>query len=330
MLIQLRPGADPKTARNALHALGLWVTPLVDGDGHVTAYTVEPLSPPVDPALIAAIPGVERLLRAPSPHPRLDAQAGRPIRIGRAVFGGPAPVLIAGPCSVDARDTLMAAAAAAAAAGATALRGGAYKPRTSPYSFHGHGPEGLTWLREAADAHDLIVVTEVLSEHDVTRVAEAADLVQIGSRNMQNFALLRAVGRAGRPVLLKRGMSATIEEWMLAAEHLLTAGAEAVVFCERGVRGFDPATRNLLDLAAVALLAHAHRQPVIADPSHATGRRDLVAPLALAARAAGACGVMVETHPDPTRALSDAPQAIDRDTLRHIGRGLGLVTEEKP
>lgn len=338
MLIQLRPDADPKATRAALQALGVWPTPLIDGDGRVTAFQLEPLSPAIDPALIAALPGIDRLLRAPSPHPRLDAQAGRPITIGRATFApppltGPAPhvtppVLIAGPCSVDAPDTVMAAAEAAAAAGATALRGGAYKPRTSPYSFHGHGPDGLTWLRTAADAHDLIVVTEILSELDVTRVADAADIVQVGSRNMHNYALLRAIGRATRPVLLKRGMAATIEEWMLAAEHLLTAGAPSVIFCERGVRGFDPSTRNLLDLGAVALLAHAHHQPVIADPSHATGRRDIIPPLALAARAAGACGVMIETHPDPTRALSDASQAIDRATLRHIGLGLGLVHEE--
>lgn len=323
--IQLRPDADPARARRALGALGLWTTPLLDADGRTIAYTVDPPSPPVDPAAVTALPDVARVLRAQSPHPRVDARADTPVTVRRAHFGGPDPVLIAGPCSVDAPDTIHAAAAHAAAAGATALRGGAYKPRTSPYAFDGHGPDALAWMRAAADAHDLAMITEVLSEHDVDCVAAAADVLQIGSRNMQNYALLRAAGQTGHPILLKRGMAATTDEWLLAGEHLLVHGAAAVIYCERGVRGFDPAARNLIDLGAVALLAHAHRQPVIVDPSHAAGRRDLIAPLARAALAAGACGVMIESHPDPTRALSDAPQATDPHTLRAIGAALGLT-----
>lgn len=329
MIIRLDADADAAQVQRALKALGLWFSPMTDPAGRVRALRVDAPSPPIDPARLADVPGVAEILAAQSPHPRVDAQAGRPVVVGRAVFGGDDPVLIAGPCSVDSPETVEAAAAAAASAGAVALRGGAYKPRTSPYAFHGHGPDALDWLRAAADAHGLIVVTEVLSERDVDAVAARADLLQIGSRNMQNFALLRAAGASGRPCLLKRGMAATVEEWLLAGEHLLSAGAAGVIFCERGVRGFDPQTRNLLDLAAVSLLAHVHRLPVIADPSHATGRRDLIAPLALAARAAGACGVMVETHPDPARALSDAAQALDAATLRRIGAGLGLVPAEE-
>ncbi len=325
MLIRLEPDAETAAVQGRLKALGLWFTPLADAAGRVCALRIDPPSPPIDPGRLRRLPGVAEVLVGASPHPRVDAQAGRVVTVRRAAFGGPAPVLIAGPCSVDAPDTVMAAAEAAAAAGATALRGGAFKPRTSPYSFDGHGVEALGWMRTAADRHGLAVITEVLSERDVERVAAHADVLQIGSRNMQNFALLRAAGAARVPCLLKRGMAATVEEWLLAGEHLLAHGAAAVIFCERGVRGFDPATRNLLDLAAVALLAHVHRQPVIADPSHATGRRDLIEPLALAARAAGAAGVMVEMHPDPARARSDAAQAIDRATLRRIGAGLGLV-----
>src|SRR5690606_8639796 len=197
------------------------------------------------------------------------------------------------------------------------LRGGAYKPRTSPYAFQGAGAPGLEWLREAADREGLLVVTEVLSEADAPAVAALADLVQVGARNMQNFALLRAVGATGALALLKRGPGATLEEWLLAAEHLLVAGARGVVFCERGVRGFDPSTRHALDVSGVALLA-AQGQPVVADPSHAAGRRDLVAPLARAALGAGAHGLLVEVHPDPSAARSDGPQARDRATGRAL------------
>jgi 3-deoxy-7-phosphoheptulonate synthase len=190
------------------------------------------------------------------------------------------------------------------------LRGSAYKPRSSPYAFQGHGAVALGWLRAAADRHRLAVVTEVLAAQDAARVAEVADLIQIGSRNMQNYPLLREVGRQKRPVLLKRGVAATIEEWLLSAEYCLLEGAPGVVFCERGVRAFDPSTRYLLDLGAVALLAHTLRLPVIVDPSHAAGRRDLIAPLARAGVAVGAHGVMVEIHDDPGGARSDGPQAL--------------------
>jgi len=252
-----------------------------------------------------------------SPHPRVDNQ-GPVVEVSGFRIGGDHLALMAGPCSVESEEQIFEMAARLATAGASFLRGGAYKPRTSPYAFQGHGSEALTWMRRAADAHGLRVVTEALSESDAGNVAWHADLVQIGSRNMQNYALLKAVGRTGKPVLLKRAMSATIEEWLLAGEYLLVHGASGVVFCERGIRGFDTETRNLLDLGAVALLSHVHHVPVIVDPSHATGRRDLIAPLARAALAAGAAGLMIETHDDPGKALSDGPQALRSEELAHL------------
>lgn len=310
MLVTLRPDADVRAVEAALKGLGQWTTRLRDADGTARGLRVEPHSAPASIEVLRALPGVADVWRAPSPHPRVDAQAGAAVPLP-----GGAPLLVAGPCSVESPEQALAAAALAAGAGATALRGGAFKPRSSPYAFDGHGRAALGWLRAAADAHGLAVVTEVLGEQHVEAVAAVADVLQVGSRNMQNFALLRALGAAGKPVLLKRGMAATVEEWLLAGEHLLTAGAGTVVFCERGVRGFDPETRNLLDLGAVALLKHAYRQPVLVDPSHAAGRRDLVVPLAAAALAAGADGVIVEVHPDPGAARSDGPQALDAAAL---------------
>jgi 3-deoxy-7-phosphoheptulonate synthase len=232
------------------------------------------------------------------------------------------PIWMCGPCSVESEGHARDVAAGVAALGAAFLRGGAFKPRTSPYAFQGVGPAGLAWLRRAADAHGLKVVTEALGEADVPAVAEHADMIQVGSRNMHNYALLKAIGRTGRPVLLKRGMAATVEEWLLSGEYLLLSGASGVVFCERGIRSFDPATRNLLDLGAVALLSHALRLPVVVDPSHAAGRRDLILPMARAALAAGAAGVMIETHDDPARALSDGPQALRLAELAAVVREL--------
>jgi 3-deoxy-7-phosphoheptulonate synthase len=251
------------------------------------------------------------------PDPLRTVALTQDVRFAPDVF-----VVIAGPCAVETRAQCLDTAAAVAAAGAHALRGGVYKPRTSRHSFQGLGPAGLAILRDASLHTGLPIVTEVLDPRDVERVAEVAHMLQVGSRNMQNFALLKALGRAARPVLLKRAMSATIEEWLLAGEYLLTHGAPGVIFCERGIRSFDANTRNLLDLGAVALLTHVHKLPVVVDPSHATGRRDLVFPLARAALGAGAAGVMIETHDDPGCALSDGPQAIALDALRSGIEGL--------
>jgi 3-deoxy-7-phosphoheptulonate synthase len=260
---------------------------------------------------LSALPGVERLVETPyqlashTLHPNKTT-----IQIGDITIGGAQPVVIAGPCAVEGEEQILESARAAKMAGAQLLRGGAFKPRTSPYSFQGLGLPGLQALAQAGRETGLPVVTEVMEPGLVETVAEYADILQVGSRNMQNFPLLRAVGQARRPVLLKRGFAATIEEWLLAAEYILLAGNAQVILCERGVRGFDPQTRNLLDLAAVPLLAQLTHLPVLVDPSHATGRADLVVPMGVAAIAAGADGLLVEMHPHPEAALSDAEQAI--------------------
>ncbi|HEV3152196.1 MAG TPA: 3-deoxy-7-phosphoheptulonate synthase [Candidatus Baltobacteraceae bacterium] len=243
---------------------------------------------------------------------RRDARPARTVvRLANgASFGGDVVAICAGPCSVESREQIESTAKAVAARGANVLRGGAFKPRTSPYAFQGLGIEALKMLRDAADRYGMAVVTEVLDPREVDVVTAHADLVQIGARNMQNFSLLREVGQRGKPVLLKRGMSATIEEWLMAAEYLLVAGNSEVVLCERGVRSFDSATRNLLDIAAVPLLHSLTHLPVIVDPSHGTGLAKLVGPMALAGIAAGADGVLVEVHPDPTAAASDGPQSL--------------------
>lgn len=274
-------------------------------------------------AIIAAFPEVAFVLDGDVPHPKVSA-AGSAVRVGKATFGE-GLVLIAGPCAVESEEQLEACARAARDAGAQVLRGGAFKPRTSPYSFQGHGDAGLSMLRAAADRHGLAVVTEVLSPDAVSQVAEHADMLQVGSRNMQNFALLRAVGQTSRPVMLKRGMSATLEEWLLAAEYIADAGNDRIVLCERGVRSFDPAARNLLDLAAVPLLRERTRLPVVVDPSHGVGVRSAIPAMALAAAAAGADGIMLECHPDPGNAKSDGFQALLPEQLATLGVRLRAV-----
>ena len=233
------------------------------------------------------------------------------VRIGEVCFGGSEVVVIAGPCSVESREQLLSTARFVRAAGATMLRGGAYKPRTSPYDFQGLGVDALQFLKEARQETGLPVVTEVMSTEDVDVVAEYADMLQVGARNMQNFSLLRRLATSSRPILLKRGPSASIKEWLLAAEYLLSGGNSNVVLCERGIKTFETETRNTLDLSAIALARELSHLPVIADPSHGTGRRRLIAPMARAAVAAGADGLIIEVHPCPERALSDGPQSLD-------------------
>jgi 3-deoxy-7-phosphoheptulonate synthase len=235
------------------------------------------------------------------------------VRIGGMAIGGTAFKVIAGPCAVESETQLRSTAEAVKAAGASALRAGAYKPRTSPYGFAGHGPAALDILRRVGDECGLPVVTEVMDTADLELVAERADALQIGARNMQNFALLRAVGKAGRPVILKRGMSARIEELLLAAEYLLAAGNDQVVLVERGIRTFETATRNTLDLNAIPYIKQKTHLPVLVDPSHGTGVRDLVIPMSLAAAACGADGLLVEVHENPAAALSDGMQSLYPD-----------------
>lgn len=323
MWIRLKEGADVRAVQGTLQGLGLWTTPVRSVSCERWSLQVAAHSAFMPPEELTGLDGVADVMAAVSSHPRIDQQAGCSITLGSARLGpGERPVLMAGPCSVESEEQIQAAAAMVAKAGATVLRGGAFKPRSSPYSFSGHGHQALQWLRAAADAHGLAVVSEVMSEAKVETVASAADLLQVGSRNMQNFALLRAVGAMGRPVLLKRGMAATVEEWLQSGEHLLNAGAANVIFCERGIQSFDPCTRNLLDLGAVALLKYVHGQPVVVDPSHAVGRRDLIPAMSRAARAAGADGLLIEAHPDPEAALSDGPQALDGVALRDVAKDL--------
>lgn len=229
--------------------------------------------------------------------------AGRPV-------GGEHFTMIAGPCTVESRDQLLAAADAVHAAGATMFRGGAYKPRTSPYSFQGLGQEGLRLLQEAKDRTGLPIVTELMDARDVEAVCEVADVIQVGARNMQNYTLLSEIGRSGTPAILKRGLAATLEELVAASEYILKEGNERVLLCERGIRTFEPAYRFTLDLMAVPVLQEMTHLPVIVDPSHAAGRRDLVPSLSLAAAAVGADGIIVEVHPEPDAAICDGPQQL--------------------
>ena len=274
---------------------------------------------------LQAAPGVDEVVAITHPFKLVSRQV-RPqssvVYVRGVPVGGEEFVVIAGPCSVESRDQLLTAARAVKQSGARMLRGGAYKPRTSPYDFQGLGEEALRLLAEARDETGLPIVTEVMSTEDVGLISEYADLLQVGARNMQNFALLRALSHADRPILLKRGPSSTVKEWLLAAEYLLSGGNENVILCERGIRTFETDTRNTLDLAAIALAKELSHLPVIADPSHGTGRRSLIPALSSAALAVGADGLMVEVHPCPERALSDGPQSLSPDGFASLMRTL--------
>jgi 3-deoxy-7-phosphoheptulonate synthase len=274
-------------------------------------------------------PGVEQVVPILKPYKLASSQIrhGEPsvFEIGGRKVGGTNFALIAGPCTVESREQTLGTAHAVAAAGATLFRGGAYKPRTSPYAFHGLGVEGLKLLAEAKAETGLPIVTELMDARDLDAVLEVADVIQIGARNMQNYTLLTELGRAGRPVLLKRGFGATVDEWLQAAEYLLDGGAPGVILCERGIRSFEPGTRATLDVGGLALARLRTGLPVIADPSHAAGTRALVQPLALAALAAGADGLIVECHAEPGRARSDGPQALTLTDTAALGRALAKL-----
>lgn len=249
------------------------------------------------------------------------------IELGDICIGGKLLIVMAGPCAVESEEILFETAYAVKAAGAVILRGGAFKPRSSPRTFQGLGEAGLAMLRRVAKETGLAVVTEVLDTRDVALVAEAADILQVGSRNMQNTALLKEVGRLRKPVLLKRGMSSTVEEWLLAAEYILDAGNPDVILCERGIRTFETATRNTLDLSAVSLLKELSGLPVVVDPSHSTGRRSLVMPMSRAAVAAGADGLIIEVHPQPEKAACDGPQSLTLTEFAHLMKQVGKIEE---
>jgi len=261
-------------------------------------------------------PGVERVVPILKPYKLAstqlrDHEGGRSVlEIDGRLVGGEHFALIAGPCTVESREQVLESADAMLAGGATMFRGGAYKPRTSPYSFHGLGQEGLRLLQEAKDRSGLPIVTECMDPRDVEAVAEVADVIQIGARNMQNYTLLTEIGRSGVPAIVKRGLSSTLEELLMAAEYILKEGNENVILCERGIRTFETAYRFTLDLMAIPVLKQMTHLPVIVDPSHAAGRRDLVEPLSLAAAAVGADGIIVEVHPNPDEAVCDGPQQL--------------------
>jgi len=271
----------------------------------------------VDASRIEALPGVAEVIHVSKPYKQVSREwkeESTLVTIAPGVsFGGSEIVIIAGPCSVESEQQIVTAARAVRAAGATALRGGAFKPRSSPYSFQGLGKPGLEMLALARRETGLPVVTEALDEEGAHLVAEYADCIQIGARNMQNYSLLRAVGRIGKPVLLKRGMAATITDLLMSAEYILAEGNSQVIMCERGIRSFDTMTRNLFDLTAVPMVKRLSHLPMIADPSHGTGLRDKVIPMGRAAVAAGADGILVEVHPNPDRALSDGGQSLYPD-----------------
>ncbi|TYO95569.1 3-deoxy-7-phosphoheptulonate synthase [Desulfallas thermosapovorans] len=275
---------------------------------------------------LEAMPGVEKVVPILQPYKMASrAYKDEPtvIKVGGLTIGGDTVHVMAGPCAVESRDQLLEAAQIVKEAGATLLRGGAFKPRTSPYSFQGLEEQGLEMLAEARERTGLCIVTEVMDPRSVELVARYADILQIGTRNMQNFFLLREVARAGKPVLLKRGASATIEEWLLAAEYILAEGNRDVILCERGIRTFDDYTRNTLDLTAVPVIKYLSHLPVIVDPSHAIGKWRFVAPMSRAAIAAGADGLLVEMHPNPAEALCDGPQSLNPANFRALMQELG-------
>ena len=272
-----------------------------------------------------AMPGVESAVRISAPYKFVSREFRSErtrIRVNGTEIGGGEFIVMAGPCSVESESQILQTAEAVAKAGARMLRGGAYKPRTSPYEFQGMEEAGLKLLRKAKDATGLAILTEVMSDSDVDLVAEYADILQIGARNMQNFSLLKALGRTTRPILLKRGMSSTIRELLMSAEYIVAHGNPNVVLCERGIRTFETATRNTCDLSAVAVLNELTHLPVVVDPSHATGRRSLVPPLARASVAMGADGLLIEVHPNPEKAYSDGAQSLSIPEFESMMKGL--------
>src|SRR6201994_4281361 len=274
---------------------------------------------------LEATPGVERAVRISAPYKfvsREFRQQKSVVKSGRVEVGGADFVMMAGPCSVESEKQIMETAESVAAAGARVLRGGAFKPRTSPYDFQGMEEEGLKLLRKARQATGLAIITEVMTDSDVNLVAEYADIMQIGARNMQNFALLKALGRCGRPVLLKRGLSSTIKELLMSAEYVVAHGNSQVILCERGIRTFETATRNTCDISAVPVLNEMTHLPVVLDPSHATGKRSLIPAVARAGVAVGAAALIVEVHPCPEKAVSDGAQSLTMEGFGQMMRDL--------
>jgi 3-deoxy-7-phosphoheptulonate synthase len=268
---------------------------------------------PLDPQQIELVPGVREVVKISEPYKlvgRTFKGEDTVVDVSGVLVGGAEVIAMAGPCSVETREQVEIVAKSVAASGARMLRGGAFKPRTSPYSFQGHGEEALRWMREAADAHGLAVISEVMDVSAFEMMMRYVDCLQVGARNVQNYDLLKELGKVRRPVLLKRGLSSTIEEWLLSAEYILAGGNGQVILCERGIRTFENATRNTLDISAIPVVKKMSHLPIVVDPSHGTGRRDKVLPMARAAIAAGADGLLIEVHNNPDKALSDGAQSL--------------------
>jgi 3-deoxy-7-phosphoheptulonate synthase len=288
------------------------------------------VKPDFDTRNVKILEGVAEVYRITEPF-KLASRSFHPndtiIKIREVSIGGDEVVMMAGPCSVENEDQIFSIAEIVAEAGAKILRGGAFKPRTSPYSFQGLGEEGLKLLRKAADKFKLLVITEVMESGQIKLIEEYTDIFQVGARNMQNFSLLRDLGKTSKPIMLKRGLSATVEDWLMSAEYILSNGNMEVLLCERGIRTFETYTRNTFDLSAIPVVHKRSHLPVIADPSHATGLRDKVLPMARAAVAAGADGLMVEVHNDPEHALSDGPQALLPDQFVELMQQVKLIAQ---
>jgi 3-deoxy-7-phosphoheptulonate synthase len=283
---------------------------------------------PVDPQAIELIPGVREVVKISEPYKlvgRTFKAQDTVVDVAGVPIGGAEVIVMAGPCSVESQAQVETAARAVQAAGARVLRGGAYKPRTSPYSFQGLGEEALRWMRAVADETGMAVISEIMDPRTLETMLRYVDCLQVGARNMQNFDLLKELGRVRRPVLLKRGMSATIEEWLLSAEYVLAGGNGQVVLCERGIRTFESATRNTLDISAIPVVKKRSHLPIVVDPSHGTGRRDKVIPMARAAVAAGADGLLIEVHPDPERALCDGAQSLFPEQFERLMSELRII-----
>lgn len=319
--------ADIERVCGVIERLGFEARPIPGGQR--TAIGIVGNDRAIDPAPFVGLPGVARTISVSAPFKQVSrewkAEETRVELPNGAAFGDGAFGLVAGPCSIESEAQIHAAARGVAEAGGRVLRGGAFKPRTSPYSFQGLGEDALRWMAAAAKEYGLATVTEAVDAATAERVAEHADMIQIGARNMQNYALLSIVGQLGKPILLKRGMAATIKEWLLAAEYIANAGEPRIVLCERGIRSFDATTRNVLDLGGMVAAKQRSHLPVIADPSHGTGRRDMVEALSLAAVAAGADGLIVEAHPDPDVALSDGAQSLYFEQLAVLAERVDRV-----
>ena len=332
MLIVMRHGAPEEDVRQVvatIEEMGYQARPmpgkqrttvgLVGNDGRV------------DGSRLAALSGVQEIIHVTKPYKQVSREwkpDSTVIRLpGGLTVGGDEVIVMAGPCSVESERQILEAARAVREAGATVLRAGAFKPRSSPYSFQGLGRAGLKLLDRARAETGLLIVTEAMDGEGMDWVAEVADIIQIGARNMQNYSLLKHAGRMGKPILLKRGLAATIQELLLSAEYILAEGNPNVILCERGVRGFDPATRNLFDLSAIPVVHGLSHLPIIADPSHGTGHRDMVIPMARAAVAAGADGLLVEVHPSPDRALSDGAQSLYPEQFDRMMKEIRLIAE---